>query len=309
MWSRPRFSVVLAALTAMSHATSLAPADAGEWQAKRIAKPTVPAAIVPELRAKAAGGLPDGLVATYQGQGDVAAAWYAKPTSRYAHAILGDGIEAGELKVKLADGRVVAHSLAQSDVFEDRYPRLADLDGDGRVEIITIRSSLSQGGSVAVFGIAAGAIVLRAASNYIGRSNRWLNIAGIADFLGDGSKQIAYVETPHIGGTLYLYALRQGRLVRVARKYGFSNHAIGAREMRLSAVADVNDDGRVDLALPSANRKALRIVSITDRTIQELAAVSLPAQIDRAIKWVDEADRKAFIVGLANGAVYEVRRR
>ena len=308
MRSLLRFSTVLAALAAIAQATALAAAGAEQWQAKRIATSSVPAAIVPEVRAKATGGLPDGLIATYTGKGDVSAAWYGKPTRRYGHAILGDGIEAGELKVKLADGRVIAHSLPQSDVFEDRYPRLADLDGDGRVEIITIRSSLSQGGSVAVFGVEAGAIVLKAATAYIGLSNRWLNIAGIADFLGSGKKQIAYVETPHIGGTLFVYALRQGRLVPVARKYGFSNHAIGSREMRLSAVADVDGDGRADLALPSANRKALRIVSVADKAVRELAAVSLPAQIDRAIKPVDEAGRKAFIVGLSNGAVYEVRR-
>ena len=298
---------LLAALLALA---GPAPAAvAGEaWQATRIANPTVPAAIVPEVRAKASGGLPDGLIATHAGKGDVAAAWYGQPTRRYGHAILGDGIEAGELKVKLADGRVVGHRLAQSDVFEDRYPRLADLDGDGRVEIVTIRSSLSAGGSVAVFGIAGGSIVLRAATDYIGRGNRWLNIAGIADFLGDGSKQIAYVETPHIGGTLFVYALRRGRLVQVARKYGFSNHAIGSPEMRLSAVADVNGDGRADLAVPSANRKALRIVSIADGAITELGAAGLPAQIDRAIKWVGEAGRQTFIVGLANGGVYRVRR-
>jgi hypothetical protein len=115
------------------------------------------------------------------------------------------------LRVRLAGGTPERVVLPDSEVFEDRTPRLADLDGDGRTEIITIRASLRQGGSVAVYGVRGEQIVELGATPFIGRSNRWLNIAGIADFLGRGDLQIAFVETPHIGGTLKLATFRWRR--------------------------------------------------------------------------------------------------
>ena len=41
-------------------------------------------------------------------------------------------------------------------VFEDRTPRVVDLDGDGANEVVAIRSSLSEGGGVAVYGLREG---------------------------------------------------------------------------------------------------------------------------------------------------------
>jgi hypothetical protein len=203
-------------------------------------------------------GLPDGCVAS--GSGDVRAAWYTQPTDRYAHAILGDALEAGALTVRLASGAQTSFVLPDSLVFEDRTPRLADLDGDGRTEIITIRSSVRAGGSVAVYGVRGEAIVELGATPFIGRANRWLNIAGIADFLGRGDLQVAFVETPHIGGTLTLASFDGNGLRVVARQGGFSNHEIGAREQRLAAVADFDGDGAMDLLLPDARRQQLLAV-------------------------------------------------
>ncbi|MBV6658846.1 MAG: hypothetical protein KI785_13875, partial [Devosiaceae bacterium] len=75
-------------------------------------------------------GLPDGCVA--QGAADIARAWYEAPTRRYAHAILGDAIEAGTLAVRTRAGATLRFVLPDNEVFEDRTPRLVDLDGDGR---------------------------------------------------------------------------------------------------------------------------------------------------------------------------------
>ncbi len=278
------------------------------WRPQLLRSTNTPPEIVPETRRPATNGLPDGLVATYSGTGDIASAWYEAPTKRYGHAILGDGIEAGMLKVKTAVGQTLSLTLPKKYVFEDRYPRLADLDGDGTVEVVTIRSSTSKGGSVTVYGIESGALVQRATTGFIGRANRWLNVAGIASFLGGDKKQIAYVQTPHIGGTLFLYAYANGRLKRVGSIDGFSNHVIGSREMRLSAVADVNEDGRPELVLPSNNRRRLRIVSFGKKGPIQEAAISLPARIDKAIDQKGTGRALRFIVGLENGQIYEIRR-
>ena len=48
----------------------------------------------------------------------------------------------------------------------------ADLDGDGTTEIITIRSSVTHGASVTVYGVQDNKLVFRATTGFIGRANR-----------------------------------------------------------------------------------------------------------------------------------------
>lgn len=208
-----------------------------------------------------ASGLPDGRIASAS-SGDVRQAWYGRPTTRYDHAVLGDGIEAGSLVARDAAGQLHEFVLPESHVFEDITPRIADLDGDGRNEIVAIRSSRTRGGAVAVYGLRGGELKLLDASAEIGRSRRWLNVAGIASYHGAGRPVIAWVETPHIGGTLKMATFENGKLKRFGKsRTGFSNHFIGSREQQLSATGDFTGDGRLDLALPSADRRSLVFVS------------------------------------------------
>ncbi|MBO6718991.1 MAG: hypothetical protein JJ913_13620 [Rhizobiaceae bacterium] len=209
------------------------------------------------------GSLPGGRVATAP-SGDIRRAWYARPTTRYGHGVLGDAVEAGSLIAEDAAGQHFEHVLENTHVFEDITPRIADLDGDGRNEIVAIRSSLQRGAAVAVLGLRAGALALLDATPEIGRSNRWLNVAGLADYTGAGVPVIAWVETPHIGGILKMAAFENGRLNVFANTYsGFSNHVIGSRELGLAATGDFTGDGVPDLALPNANRRSIVIAART----------------------------------------------
>lgn len=242
----------------------------------------LPQAVWTTGSAKPANGLPDGNYAIYRnGEPDAVAAWYGSPTRRYRHGILGDAIEAGSLHVTVRNGGTYELVLPDSQVFEDRTPRIVDLDQDGKFEVITIRSFLSAGGSVAVYGLRDGKLVELAATAPIGRSNRWLNIAGIADYAGRGKPQIAYVETPHIGGTLYFVEWRGTDLVPIVSINGFSNHQIGAREQGLSGDLDFDGDGRTDIAVPSNDRRTLRVIGIQDGKARELHRVAFPAAIKR----------------------------
>ncbi len=260
-----------------------------------------PAAILPETRPNAGAGFVDGLVDSVA-SGDVRRAWYVAPTRRYRHGVLGDAVEAGGLVAETAEGARLRLDLPKSEVFEDQTPRLVDLDGDGRVEIVAIVASQSAGAALAVYGAEGGRLVERARGPHIGRANRWLNVAAIADFLGAGDRQIAYVETPHIGGTLRLYRFAAGRLEAAAALYGFSTHAIGSRELRLAATADIDGDGRAELALPSADRRALRIMEIDDGAWREVARLALPARVETAIAAEGSGAETRFILGLSDGS-------
>jgi len=252
------------------------------------------------------GGLPDGGIATYLSTSPgIVSAWYSPPTRRYGHGVLGDGIEGGGLAAKDSKANLYKYQLPDDSVYEDITPRLADLDGDGRAEIITIKSFLNAGASLAVYGLRKNKLRLIASTPPIGLPNRWLNIAGIDDFNGDGFIDIATVVTPHIGGTLEIWSYIDGRLIKTASEYGFSNHFIGSRNLDLSAIADVNNDGRPDIAVPGAARRQLRIMTLSGNRLEKIDAIDLPDKIDANIGFLRHptAPVSAYLLGLSNGAL------
>ena len=148
---------------------------------------------------------------------------YADPTTRYAHGVLGDAVEHGTLELRTDAGRTLRFVLPEERVFEDTEPRLADLDGDGAPEVIVAEAHARQGARMAIYGTSG----LIAATPYIGRSFRWLAIAGAADLDGDGHIEIAYVDRPHLAKTLRVWRFRDGTLAEVATLPGVTNHRIG----------------------------------------------------------------------------------
>jgi hypothetical protein len=167
----------------------------------------------------------------------IAAAWYQHPTTRYAHGVLGDTVEAGTLAVQILaapECLTVRIALPQDEVFEDLAPRLFDVNGDGMSEVIVVQSSARLGAKLAVYGLTPdGAdLTLYAATPNIGRRNRWLAPIGAADLDGDGAIEIAYIDRPHLARTLRVWrfvptGLAQGELVEVAAAGGLTNHRIG----------------------------------------------------------------------------------
>lgn len=153
----------------------------------------------------------------------IAEARYDDPTTRYAHGVLGDAVEWGALVLTTTDGRRKKYVLPRERVFEDLEPRLADLDGDGAPEVITVEAHQNLGARLAIYG-AEGLIT---ANDWIGRRNRWLAPIGAADFDGDGTLEIAYVDRPHLAKTVRVFAYADETLTEVGQIAGFSNHRIG----------------------------------------------------------------------------------
>ena len=275
----------------------VSPCD-GSWCMEPVELEPVPA---PPAEANGHAPLPDGGLALAAG-GDIEAAWYVAPTTRYAHGVLGDAVEAGGLAARTADGALVA-LLPETDVHEDITPRLSDLDGDGRNEIVTLTSSADGGGSLAAWGLRDGTLSLLARTPAIGRTNRWLNVAAIEDLDGDGVRDVALVETPHIGGDLQLWSgasLLAGEPHLLAALRGYSNHAIGSRALDLSETVTIA--GGPALVLPVADRAALEMLAFADGAWRPLARLDLPARVATDIASVG-AD---LALGLEDGRLVRV---
>lgn len=222
------------------------------------------------------GALPDGRVAT-AASGDIRRAWFGRPTTRYAHGVLGDAVEAGSLVAQRADGSTVEVVLPDAQVFEDITPRLYDFGGDGRNEIVVIRASKTGGGAVVVYAIDdAGELAIVAESAENGRPNRWLNIAGIRN------DTVYFVRTPHIGGRLATLAIKNGKVTaKDDIMSDLTNHLIGSRELGLSAFFD--GGAGEDLFIPAQSRTTLRAIG------GKYADIALPDRINKAIIAVGDA--------------------
>jgi hypothetical protein len=192
------------------------------------------------------------------GQQDIAWAWLATPTARYPHSSVGSPIHAGSLHVLGRDGRAASLQLPSQRVFEDLQPRLVDLDGDGRDEIVVIEADSERGAALVAYGLPASGALLeeRARSSYLGLPFRWLNPVGFADFDGDGKLDIASITTPHIGGTLTLYRYTPPRIEPFAKVMDVSNHQMGDPNLQMHAILHLPGQ-RPTVIVPDMSRRAL----------------------------------------------------
>jgi len=197
------------------------------------------------------GGPPDAREVRAEGEG-VTWAYYSNATEAYGHGVLGDAIEAGALRAETpltgpCDSMVY---LGEGAVFEDVTPRIADVTGDGLNDVVVIETRLDAGASLAVYGMDGETFRKLAATPHIGRPYRWLAPAGIADFDGDGVLDVAYVETPHIGGILRIWSFKGNEPREIASDPGYSNHRIGQNFI----TGGLRDCGNgPELVLPSAD--------------------------------------------------------
>jgi hypothetical protein len=185
-------------------------------------------------------------------------------------------------------------------------PRLADL-GDGE-KIVVVKSYLAAGSALAVIGERDGRFAILAETPPIGTPNRWLNPAGIADFSGEGAVEIALVRMPHALGRLELWRWSAGKLIKIAETRDTSNHAIGSRALGLSTVADFDGDGVADLAIPSFDRRAIRLVSFRGG-IREIARVALAAPVTTDfVQIASSSGAPEFLFGTADGKLLRLHR-
>lgn len=245
-------------------------------------------------------------VVVSNGTRDIAKAWLIAPTARYPHFVRGQEYEPSGLRVVSAKGRVITLMLGENFVFEDRIARLADLDGDGRDEIIVVLTSSERGSALAAYALEGGQLVLKARTPFIGMAFRWLNPAGIADYDGDGQLDVALVQKPHLSKQFEIWTIENGTFVRFASVPDISNHRNGAPETGLSASADFDGDGIDDIAVLSGDYSTLRILGFTSRQSREIARYPLPAQATGDFLLTRLAGGWQLKIPLSGGEIFEV---
>ncbi len=164
----------------------------------------------------------------------VSAAWFAEATTIYDHGILGDAVEAATLSVNsnLAGPTgcdALSIAAGEGHVFEDTAPRIFDLDGDGRKEVIVVRTSLTQGAQLAIYGLRDGDLTILSTTPYIGQTHRWLAPIGAGDIDGDGRIEVAYIDRPHLAKVMRVWRFDGVALTEGYRIEGLTNHRIGDR--------------------------------------------------------------------------------
>ncbi len=165
-------------------------------------------------------------------------AQYTDPTDMYPHGTLGDVWEATGLAV-YHEGRFKELQLPDNQVFEDITPRLVDVDDDNVPELICIRTDVNLGGGIAIYRLTETGLTEYAFVPEIGTAFRWLNLAAVYDLDQDGKLDLAWVETPHLGGILKVGTIREGEITVAAEHPFVTNHGIGERNLCASALDEM----------------------------------------------------------------------
>lgn len=168
---------------------------------------------------------------------EITGAAYGLASDIYDHGALPGGEWAG-ITFFLSGDREIGAALFDA-VYEDTAPRLVDLDGDGAPEVVTVKSTFTDGAAIRIWGTIPApqgtgqeVMAVLAETAPIGQRHRWLAIAAVADLDGDGRIEIAYVDRPHLARILRVVEVRTGpgqwSLVEEASAEGHTNHHFGS---------------------------------------------------------------------------------
>lgn len=199
-------------------------------------------------------------------------ALYGGRTERYRHGALGDGVEGSRLLVVDAAGERVEASvtLDAPAVFEGLSPLVADLDGDGDAEIVTTVADATDGARIRAYDV-DGAELATGPSYGSG----WRHQLCVAPFAPDGRPELAVVRKPHVDRTLEFYRLDDDGLTVTATHGRYASHTYGSRNVDGGLAADLHGDGRSELLLPTADRRALAAVRRASGGVERASTLPL----------------------------------
>jgi hypothetical protein len=172
-------------------------------------------------------------------------------SSKYQHGILGDIKEANGFAIidtQQKPAVISQFTLSGRNVFETLMPIWTDIDQDKKREIILTKSDSRSGAQLQVY-TEDGKLI--SSSDPIGRRFRWMHLIAAAPFGPAGETEIVAVRTPHIGGVVEFYRLEGSKLKVEHYRSGYSTHRIGSRNLETAVAGDFNNDGHVELLVPT----------------------------------------------------------
>ncbi len=231
----------------------------------------------------------------------LAAVYINATNTRYVHDVLGDDLEsAGLIIFDMGFGQVIGRvSLPDEQVFEGISPLWADVNGDGRFDIVTTVSDEANGARIRVYGVDGTPV---AEGPAIGLGGRWRHQLAWAAFGADGENLLAEVLTPHIGGIVgfFRFDASTNRLERVARADGYTSHVINSRNLDMAVAGDFNGDGQAELVLPTQSLDRIAGLALdADNNIVERWSFPLDGTLITNLSAVTLADgRLALAAGV-----------
>jgi len=237
--------------------------------------------------------LPDARIAA---SGAVAAV-FGSATQRFEREGLGDAVEGGSLDVFDAAGDPAPRARIDLEeaVFEELGPLLADLDGDGEVEILAPISGRGDGAVVAVFDLDGGPV----AETEAAPGDAWRQLVAVAPF-GDEGLEVASVRSPQQGGPVQFHRLVGDSLVLVAEGPAIASHLAGSRDLDRVVAIDTDGDGRPELVGPGVG--GLRILQRQVAGVIEVGTLPLDGSLaTNVFAGVDGAGRPIIGAGTADG--------
>ncbi len=126
----------------------------------------------------------------------------------------------------------------------------------------------------------------------------------MAPFGPDGEIELVVMLTPHIGGVVEFYRLREGKLDIVARLPEPTFHVNGSRNLDMALASDLDGDGRTELLVLSRGLTTLIGIHRTESGAEEAWSVEIDGRVSTNIAAVETASGGMAIgVGHSNGAL------
>jgi hypothetical protein len=257
---------------------------------RRPTKPRLPEGAVPDTRV-AKGSHP--FVEVWLADAVERAGTGVLPVSRSGALVARDRV-ARVHSLGVPTGRAIGHT----------GPRLADLDGDGRDEVVVAMTREAEGAALVIITLRQDGLSIVAESEPE-RRGTWRDPIAVVDLDGDGGSEIATVTAGDDVGRLEIWRMAGNALDRVMSMKDFSSQIEGTRNAGMADIADMDGDGIADLIVPSADRRSLRVISLAGGEAAEPYRIALPAEAVTAIGAyvVEGRQRPVLAVGLADGTL------